>query len=153
MSVPVLGEQDPCLSVPHASLAWPGLAAGNRFQDEEELNAELKAGGQRGARAAVCERGGKCSRRVSTCFFQREVSQGLNATGSPVGRDRGNKAHKGQLAIMSYQRCKKKNQKENCNGLKHKNRHPNSWLWRGNETSLDLKKTNQTRNLGIRAHW
>lgn len=87
---------------PHALLAWPGLVAGNQLQDEEKLNPEPKAGGQRGAGAVVQEQGGKCSHRVFTYFFQREVSQGLNAMGSSVGRDRGNKAHKGQLAITSY---------------------------------------------------
>lgn len=80
----------------------PGLAAGNRLQDEKELNPEPKAGGQRDTGAAVWEQGAKCSCRVSACFFQREVSQGLNAMRSPVGRDRGNKVDEGQLEIMSY---------------------------------------------------
>lgn len=90
------------LFLPCAVLVLPGLAAGNRLQDEKELNPEPKAGGQRDTRAAVWEQGDKCSHRVSACFFRREVSQGLNAIGSPVGRDRGNKVHKGHLEIMSY---------------------------------------------------
>lgn len=39
-------------------VAWPGLVAGNHLQDEEKLNPELKAGGQRGAGAVVQEQGG-----------------------------------------------------------------------------------------------
>lgn len=44
--------------LPRALVAWPGLVAGNHLQDEEKLNPELKAGGQRGAGAVVQEQGG-----------------------------------------------------------------------------------------------
>lgn len=109
-------------SVPFCSclgLAW--LGSWNLLEGEEELNPELKAGGQWGARAAVWEQRGKCSCRISTCFFQRENSQGFNTTGSPTGSLMGsNRGNKGQLAIMSNWQCKKQNQKKNCKRLKCK---------------------------------
>lgn len=44
MSLPVLEEQDLCLSVPVLALVW--LGRWNLLQDEEELNPEPKTGGQ-----------------------------------------------------------------------------------------------------------
>lgn len=99
-SGPVFGEQDPLLVPAFLVLPRAGFVAGRWLQDEEELSTEPKASGQCGAGDAVWEQGGECSCKVSACFFPREVSQGLNATETPVGRDRGNKAGNDVLLVM-----------------------------------------------------